>query len=386
MRILLANLPAAVVIAAGLEIAPVYGQPQDLNFDPENPFANISSAEQWTSMFATGVPAIDPNDRFRNMTSREWTEAGEYQTREYGDLTTDEFLATFNGSGGTGVQIRSPYPYDTAEEHYAAWLAAAEGGTEHNRESLPDWSGSWQGTNQGVLRQTALVREVWDAITEEYRPGFQQLLTAELESRHWWPADTCLPDGFGRFYALNAAVFHFMMDRTMVLLAKDRPNNDTRYVYTDGRGFLPPDYRFPAWYGHSQGFWDGDELVIWTNDIIPWVLTHGLPEYSDELQAIERIKKIGDSILLDITLYDPQAFAFPWHDVAEFSRLADWKTAPPTYNECVSTNNVYHDENGLLRQYSPGDPNYRDAADRRPWASVFERGENASTEGAANGE
>jgi len=116
------------------------------------------------------------------------------------------------------------------------------------------------------------------------------------------------------------------------------------------------------------------------------VLTHGLPEYSDELQAIERIKKIGDSILLDITLYDPQAFVFPWHDVVEFRRLADWKTVPATFNECASTNNVYHDANGLLREYTPGDPNYLNAADRRPWASVFERAENARTEGRAIGE
>ncbi len=90
--------------------------------------------------------------------------------------------------------------------------------------------------------------------------------------------------------------------------------------------------------------------------------------------------------MLDITLYDPKAFAFPWHDVVEFRRLADWKSAPPTFNECVSTNNVYHDANGWLREYSPGDPNYRDAADQRPWATVFQRAENASTEGAAIGE
>lgn len=386
MRILWASLVVALVIVTRLGSVPVRAQAQDLDFDPENPFANITSAEQWTEKFATGVPSIDPNDRFRNLTGRKWTETGEYQTAEQLGLSAEDFLATFDGSGGTGVQIQSPYPYDNAEEHYQAWLEAANGGTEHDRMNLPDWSGAWQGVSQGVLRQTALVRDVWDAITEEYRPGYQQLLTAELESRHWWPADTCLPDGFGRFYALNNAVFRFMVDPTIVLFHKDRPNNDTRYIYTDGRGFLPPDYRFPAWYGHSQAFWDGDELVIWTNDIIPWVFTHGVGEYSDELQAIERVKMVGDSILLDITLYDPKAFAFPWHDVVEFRRLEDWTTAPATFNECASTNNVYHDENGLLREYTPGDPNYHDASDPRPWATVFERGEDANADGATTGE
>lgn len=379
MRISSPSLLATLCIAAGLAAAPAYGQPR--NFDPEHPFANISSAEEWTGMFATGIPSHDPNDRFRNLTSREWTETGEYQTAEQLGLSDEDFLATFDGEGGTGVQIRSPYPYATAEEHYNAWLAAVNGGTHHSRETLPDWSGSWQGNTQGVLGQAALVRDVWNAVRQEYRPRYQQLLTAELESRHWWPADTCLPDGFGRLYALNGAVHHFMMDQTMVLMVKDRPNNETRYVWTDGRGFLPPDYSFPAWYGQSQGFWDGDELIVWTKDIIPWVITHGLPEYSDALQAIERIKKVGDSILLDLTLYDPKAFAFPWHDVVEFHRLEDWKTAPPTFSECVSTNNVYHDENGLSQEYTLENPNYLDAADARPWATVFERAERATGNG-----
>ena len=381
MKFPISNALAAAALSLSVGSVTALAQQQMPNFDPENPFANIIGAEEWTGRFATGAAELDPNDRFRNLTSREWTETGEFQTREQAGLSMQAFLETFDGSGGTGVQIRSPYPYGTAEEHYNAWLEAANGGTRHTRMSLPDWSGSWQGTNKGVLGQTALVRDVWDAIKEEYRPGFQQLLDAELDSRHWWPADTCLPDGFGRFYSLNGAVHHFMMDPSLVLFAKDRPNNDTRYVWTDGRGFLPPDYRFSAWDGHSQGFWDGDELVVWTNDIIPWVLTHGLPEYSGELQAIERLKKIGDSILLDITLYDPEVFAFPWHDVVEFRRLEDWKTAPPTFNECASTNNVYHDANGQLQEYSPGDPNYRDASDSRPWATVFEHAERANTDG-----
>jgi hypothetical protein len=381
MRNVRSRLPAVLGLAACLGTAPAFGQPQNLDFDPLDPFANLFSAEEWTARFSTGAPEIDPNDRFRNMSSREWTDAGEGETWNPNEMSNEEFLATLSGSGGTGVQIRSPYPYQSAEEHYNAWLQAAGGGTTHDRLSLPDWSGSWVGTTQGVLHQTALIRDVWEATSEAYRPPLQQLLDAELESRHWWPADSCLPDGFGRFYSLNAAVHHFMMDPTMVLFAKDRPNNDTRYVWTDGRGFLPPDYRFPAWYGHSQGFWDGDELIVWTNDIIPWVLTHGLGEYSDQLEAIERIKKIGDSILLDLTLYDPEAFAFPWHDVVEFQRLADWKLAAPTFNECVSTNNVYHDANGLLQHRSLDDPNYFDISDPRPWATVFERAERARAEG-----
>jgi hypothetical protein len=60
-----------------------------------------------------------------------------------------------------------------------------------------------------------------------------------------------------------------------------------------------------------------------------------------------------------------------------FGKLADWKDAAPTFNECAFSNNVYHDENGELQSYAPGDPLFRDVSDPRPWATVFERAEKA---------
>ena len=123
-----------------------------------------------------------------------------------------------------------------------------------------------------------------------------------------------------------------MMDPTIVLIDKDRPNSETRYVYTDGRGFLPESHRFPMWYGESQGFWDGEELIIWTKSFKPWVMTHALPEYSDKLEVIERVKRIGDQILVDITLYDPEAFAFPGTipSCSASLRIGRWRRRPST--------------------------------------------------------
>jgi hypothetical protein len=368
--------PVIAVTCTALAAAGYIAQLAGQDFDPANPFARISSADEWVKRTKTGTPALDPNDRFRNLTSVDWAAAWEERTAAQQNLSSDAFLRTVNGSGGAGVRIRSPYPYTSAEEHYNAWLKAAEGGTKHTRANLPDWSGDWQGTDVGVLGRQALVRDVWEAVAPDYRPAFQQLLTAELEGRAWWPADSCFPDGIGRFYSLGGT-FHFMMDQTIVLIDKDRPNSETRYVYVDGRGFLPPDYSYPMWLGQSHGFWHGEDLVVWTRDIKQWVITHALPEHSDQLQMIERIKKIGDEIVLDMTLYDPKAFAFPWHDVVVFRRLADWKEAAPTFNECAFSNNVYHDESGGLQTYAPGDANFRDVTDPRPWATVFERAEKA---------
>jgi hypothetical protein len=350
---------------------------QSVQFDPAHPFANVKSAEEWEKIFIPGRPNLVANDPYGNITS------GEFWRNTWRGQGIGK-LVDLKGSGGLGVVIRSPYPYRSAEEHYNAWLRAAGGGTKKTRATLPDWSGDWQGNADGVLHGGAKVSDVMAAVAEEYKPRFAQLLRAEMEGRHWWPTEFCLPWGFGGFYSLDGPTWHFMMDQTMVLINKDRNNNETRYIYTDGRGFLPKELQFPQWYGASQGFWDGDELVIWTSQIKQWVITHALPEYSDQLEAVERIKRFGDEILVDLTLYDPKAFAFPWHDTVIFRKLKDWTEAPATFSECVSTNNVYLDANGTLRERAPGDPEYNDFLDPRPWATAFARGEAAAAKAGAS--
>ena len=283
--------------------------------------------------------------------------------------------------------IRSPYPYKTAEEQYDAWLKAAHGGTKHTHADLPDWSGDWQGASTGVLSGYAKVSDVMAAVSMDYQARFRQMLRGEWEGGHqWWPTEFCLPYGFGGFYAApgnGGATWHFMADEHMALIGKDKNNMGTRFIYTDGRGFLPPDKAFPQWYGESKGFWDGDQLVFYTKNIRPWAMTHGLPEYSDELQAVERMKRFGNEMLIDITLYDPKAFAFPWHDVILFKLLKDWTVAPATYSECVSTNNIYMDAQGVLQEHVPGEPGYQDPSDPRPWATAYEKWDAAHPKEAA---
>jgi hypothetical protein len=345
-------------------------------FDPAHPFAKIKRPAEWKAIFISGVPNLTPDDPYANMTSRE------FSLNTWKGQGIDGKFADAKGTGGTGVTIRSPYPYKSAEDHYNAWQAAAAGGIMKPREALPDWSGEWQGGANGILRQAAKVSDVMAAIADEYKPRFAQLLRAETAGRHWWPTAFCLPDGFGRLYSENGVTWHFMMDQTMVLINKDRPNNETRYIYTDGRGFLPKELQFPQWYGASQGFWDGDELVVWTSQIKAWVISNGMPEYSDRLEVVERLKRFDNEILGDVTLYDPKAFAFPWHDTLSFAKLQDWTEAPATFSECVSTNNVFLDADGTLRERTPADPEYRDISDPRPWATAFERGEAAAAKAA----
>lgn len=362
---LLAGILLAVATAVPYHAS---AQPARPRIDPTNPFKNIKSADEWVNKFQTGKPDIVPNDPWGNMTSAEfWHKSWQGQNIDHPYRSP----ASIKGSGGTGVVLRSPYPYKTAKEQYDAWLKAAHGGTKHTRATLPDWSGDWQGASVGVLIGHVRISKVMTGVSKKYQPRFQQMLRGEWEGGHqWWPAEFCLPDGFGRLFWI-AGTRHFMMDTHMVLINEDRPENATRYIYTDGRGFLPKNKQFPAWYGESKGFWDGNELVVYTKNIKQWAMTHGLPEYSNDLQVIERIKRFGNKIVDDITMYDPKAFAFPWHDIAVFTKLKDWTVAPATWSDCVSTNNIYMDSKGVLQERVPGQEGYRDISDSRPWATAY---------------
>src|SRR4029453_17099381 len=97
----------------------------------------------------------------------------------------------------------------------------------------------------------------------------------------------------------------------------------------------------------------GDELVVRTKNLHPNMRGHGEAEYSGEMQMIERYYRRGDNIVGHVTRYDPVAYAAPQHTVGVFNRAADF--AVPLFNECVSTNNIYHDARGWMAGVAPGD-------------------------------
>jgi len=359
--------------------------PQVPIVDPMDPFAGVSSGDDYAARFQIAV-SIDPDDPFHNLTQGEWWRfnwSGQWMSAAREGMSFAEFWDSRQGNANEGrsVDIRSPYPFSSAEEHWEAWLEEANGGTSHSRLTLPDWSGSWDGGQFGADGfPEALVRQYWEGVSESYKPRFEMNLQAELEGRAWWPADACVPNGFSRD---GWRIKYFMLQPGMVLLNCTHPVTQSRYVFTDGRGFLPPSAAIPQWMGESQGFWDGVELVVWTKNIKPNSGGHGQPEHSDQLELIERYTMLGEQMVVDVTWYDPVAFAFPWHGVGVWNRAGEnlWLEEQPTISECATTNNVYHDELGLLGQFTPGDPRWQDIFESTPWITVFNRAEDAKASG-----
>ena len=96
---------AGAILVASLSASLIAAESPAADFDPAHPFAKIRTAVEWTDKFRSNKPAIDANDRFHNMTSREWADAW---TKRPEGLSNEAFLQSHPGTGGTGVEAGPP--------------------------------------------------------------------------------------------------------------------------------------------------------------------------------------------------------------------------------------------------------------------------------------
>lgn len=274
-------------------------------------------------------------------------------------------------------ELVSPYPYQTSEEHYGAWLEAANGGTQHTRETLPDWSGYWTGGRNWLNMRNIQASTVVPLLTPQYQEYYVQQLKAEAEARAWWPASFCLPEGPPRYWTRGVANLFQVTPQAVSIIIPDfsRANIGMRWVETTGRGHAPEEQWIPGFMGESIGFWDGDALVVHTNQLRGWMHGHGELEYTDELTIVERYQRVGDTIEAEATLYDPIAFAQPLHTTAvlelgeEPASLA-WSYCSISIGPSINT---YFDEEGYLQERTPMDPMWWNPTEPRPWGKAWEK-------------
>ena len=281
------------------------------------------------------------------------------------------------GSGEDAFEINSPYAFESSEEHYEAWLIEANGGTAHELTTLPDWAGRWEDDEGWLGGEQIQASTIVAALSPQYREYFVQQEKAESEGRHYWPSSFCLPRGFIESIVASPKEFIIRPDRIWII-GDTFTENVIRWIYTDGAGHAPAQMQFSKWHGESIGFWDGDALIIHTDQIRAW--QGPAIEWSDQLSTVERYQRMGDVIFGEITLYDPLAFIAPVHAKFTYERLGDDAVdLRPIYNSCTDTNgpssNVFINAEGDLDQRVPGDPQYWDPTIDRPWARFFAIGE-----------
>jgi len=126
------------------------------------------------------------------------------------------------------------------------------------------------------------------------------------------PDALCLPMGITQFHMHSQP--RKMMQTPNLLALMYEANYGLRYIYTDGRALpLQGDVQ-PFWYGYSVGRWDGDTLVVETNNLRDdgWLDVRGSP-LTDQAKITERFRRVSYGKLeIDITIEDPKAYTKPF--------------------------------------------------------------------------
>jgi hypothetical protein len=132
------------------------------------------------------------------------------------------------------------------------------------------------------------------------------------------PDANCLPMGFLQFHQQPQP--RTIIETPKLILIEYEANYGLRHIYMDGRKLPPQGEPQPWWYGYSVGHWEGDTLVVETNNLRGaedsvndgWLDVNGSP-YSEQAKFTERFRRpTFGHLQIDVTLEDPKAYTKPF--------------------------------------------------------------------------
>ena len=181
-------------------------------------------------------------------------------------------------------------------------------------------------------------------VTNNRIPGFiKELPYTDWGKKQWESYDpnkqgdyagSCLPFGFSRsIYGPHPT--QIIQDNDYVTFLFEQ-NSMFHIIPTDGRPFtkdLPP-----SWFGESIGHWNGDTLIIETQNMNGWakIDTIGHP-LSNKAKFTQTFKRINfGNIEHTFTVDDPKTYTKPW-TITETWPMEPWGTVLMEY-ACMESN------------------------------------------------
>jgi len=143
------------------------------------------------------------------------------------------------------------------------------------------------------------------------------------------PDANCMPMGFLQFHQQPQP--RQIIQTPKMILIEYEANYGIRHIYLDGRKLPPQGEPQPWWYGYSVGHWEGDTLVVETNNLRGaedgpydgWLDVNGSP-YSEQAKFTEKFRRpTFDHLQIDVTLEDAKAYARPWTVRVDQRYMAD---------------------------------------------------------------
>jgi hypothetical protein len=241
--------------------------------------------------------------------------------------------------------------HKTAAELYQALREQSKGGQRLAWNSLPDWSGVY--TRAPVAGFAFDPDQPPDGLpTAKLTPEYQAKLLKRIEGVkrgvEWDPISTCAPPGHPRWLT-EPFLREFIVTPDQTWLINEMVN-DIRRIYTDGRSHTPEADRYPLYNGDSIGFWDGDRLVIHTNQLQAGIYQRSHPDYTDQVETVEIWHKVDQKTVgADVWVYDPPALVEPWYAKQSYLKLDDPdKSLRIRYWNCAENQNntVYQTKEG----------------------------------------
>jgi hypothetical protein len=268
--------------------------------------------------------------------------------------------------GGPKLFFSTTVPtYRTSWEHYLALKAKAHGGVRKTFATLPDWGGLWERDHRlkGWGYAFDLEEDPDDGttapLTPQYRAMFDKKMADLKKGVEFDTLSLCLPAGYPRWLT-EPRPREYIVRPEQVWLSTEQ-QSEFRRIYTDGRGHVPDDEAYPLWEGDSVGFWDGDTLVVHTNNLKGGQYQRQQPDYTDQVTTVEEIRRTGPNrIEHRVTVYDPGSLTRPWTTIQTYHRVTDPPTLRVNMWSCNENNNVVKTPDGSSTFVLPGEAGYKD--------------------------
>ncbi len=146
-----------------------------------------------------------------------------------------------------------------------------------------------------------------------FRPWARELyLQRKASNAKDNPDAHCLPMGLMQFHIHPQPRKIVQTRKVMIILYEG--NAGIRQIFLDGRPLPKLGDVQPWWYGYSTGHFEGDTLVIQTNNFRDdgWLDINGSP-LTDQATLTERYTRLSYGTLrIDVTIDDPKAYTAPF--------------------------------------------------------------------------
>jgi hypothetical protein len=229
------------------------------------------------------------------------------EKNRYSKAEIDAWLKDVNAKTELGVK------FPTARALYDYLKKQAHGGTKQTYATLPDWTGLWtrdyrpDGGHVDAFGANANKAQ----LTPEYAAEFKKRMDDGAKGILFDPLSDCFPAGMPRW--ITEPFLKELVDTPDETWLISEQMNEIRRVYTDGRDHTPEADRYPLWEGDSIGFWDGQKLVVHTDEMDKGIYGRTSPSHSDQVEVVEiwqRVSKLNVDV--DAWMYDPAALKAPW--------------------------------------------------------------------------